>query len=68
MPLLALQIRLLSIWEQARTHMTATVADARNDSGDLAPSVIYMVALAVAAAAAAVVVVAKINTHIAKIP
>ena len=68
MPLLALQIRLLSIWEQARTHMPATVADARNDSGDLAPSVIYMVALAVAAAAIAGVVIAKINTHIAKIP
>ena len=67
MPLLALQLRLIHAWEQARTRLVAT-GDGRDETGEVTGTTILLVSIAVAAAAVGVLVTTKLNTHAQKIP
>ena len=69
MPVLPIQLQIMTTFLLLRDHLTAAARHVRDDErGELTGSVIFLAALAVAAAAVAVVIIAKLNSNAAKIP
>lgn len=68
MPLLPIQVQLLTLWTTARDRVVETARNAGDDRGELTGNVIFLVALAVAAAAVAVIVTTLIQNKANELP
>lgn len=68
MPLLPLQVQVLTLWTVTRDRMIETARNAGDERGELTANVVFLAALALAAVGVAAIVISRLNSNAEKIP